>query len=77
MDGRKIFKPILMKFCLKCSQTSWIKFHWRTITYEEANEHEIGVLATLSKKIKFIVSWDMPCCPVDVHRRFGDRHTWT
>jgi len=38
---------------------------------EQANEHEAGVLAALSKKIKFLVFLDMPRCLMEVHRRFG------
>ena len=38
---------------------------------EQANGHEAGVLATVSKKIKFLVFLDMPCCLMDVQRRFG------
>jgi len=55
MDGTKIFKQILMKFLTKL-QSYILDYVPLTNNYEQANEHEIGVFATLCKKIKVNVS---------------------
>ena len=55
MDGTKIFKQILMKFLTKL-QSYILDYVPLTNNHEQANEHEIGVFATLCKKIKVNVS---------------------